>query len=102
MKIVLRLRTVLQVFSVSPRTRLQGIKRSSVNTETWISVVRSELLDVRYVVLKDLDPSTLVLLQNVFQVVLLVRHTGQLELVGQVNLAVYVRVFVSARNNSHD
>ena len=53
-------------------------------------------------VLEDLDPSTLVLLQNVFQVILLVRHTGQLELVGQVNMAVYVRVFVSAWNHSHD
>ena len=53
-------------------------------------------------VLKNFDPSALVLLQNVFQVILLVRHTGQLELVGQVNLAVYVRVFVSARNHSHD
>jgi hypothetical protein len=42
------------------------------------------------VVLKDFDPGTLVLLQDVLQIVLLIGHAGQLHLIRQVNLAVNV------------
>jgi len=42
------------------------------------------------VVLEDFDPGALVLLQDVLQVVLLIRHASQLQLVGQINLAINI------------
>lgn len=41
-------------------------------------------------VFKDFDPGTLVLLQDVLQIVLMIGHTGQLHLIRQVNRAVNV------------
>ena len=41
-------------------------------------------------VLEDFYPGTLVLLQDVLQVILLIRHAGQLHFIRQVNLAINV------------
>lgn len=72
MQVKIGLNSVLKVFPVGPWTCLQSIKRSSVNTETWISVVLSELLDVCDVVFENVDPRRLIFLKNVLKIILLV------------------------------
>jgi len=45
-QVVIALRAVLQVLSVSPWTGLKCVERCPVNTETWIRIVGGELFDV--------------------------------------------------------
>jgi hypothetical protein len=65
----------LDVLFVGPGASLHGVKRGAVNTKIGAFVAfTDQTLEVSDVVLKNRDPGLLIMLKNILQVVLMVRH----------------------------
>ena len=90
----------MDVFFVGPRAGLHCIERGAVNTKIWAFVsFTDQTLQVSDVVLEDRDPSLLVMLENILQVVLLVRHLLQMQFIGHILRRIILMVLVATRND---
>ena len=89
------------LFSVVPRRCLHSVKRSPVDTKARTCVCLRKLLNVTDVVFKNFNPNVLVVLEHVFEVILLVRQLSDVHFVWEIIRFVEGGVLMTTRNHSH-
>ena len=77
---------------------MHGVKWGAVNTKIWAFVAFTDQpLEVSDVIFEDRDPSLLIMLENILQVVLMVRHLLQMQFIRHLLRRIIFRILISTR-----